>query len=167
MAPTKIGAINFISDSASNVHATAAVFQQFTDDRMEQIQDLGIAIGKGAHLLQYPRQRLQRVNLLVDLLEAKKISNARLPRVYYDAFQTVIAHGDSARAKIFVSRAIAARLVCEGEDSPSTLRIKRLAESPESHHSFGISRNWLQKDSKVPKGLSDKEFETWLWRQNA
>lgn len=159
--------LSFGFECTCNLCSLPSIHRMLSDDRMKQIRDLDITIGNGAHLLQYPQQHLQKVNLLVTLLEAEKISDARLPRAYYDAFQTVIAHGDSARAKIFANRAFAARLVCEGEDSPSTLQIKRLAENPEIHRLFGISRKWSQKETKVPKGLSDDEFETWLWRQNA
>jgi hypothetical protein len=100
------------------------------------------------------------------LLEAEQISDARLPRAHYDAFQTVIAHGDQARAKVFAGRAYAARLCYEGEGSPGTLQIRLLAENPKSHRLFGTSKQWRQNETKVPKGLGDERFEKWLWRQN-
>jgi len=114
----------------------------------------------------HPQQHLQQVRTLVGLLEAEKISDARLPRTYYDTFQTVIAHGDQARAKVFAERAYAARLCCEGEDSPTTLKMKRLVENTKSHQLFGTSKQWRQNETKVPKGLGEEEFEKWLWRQN-
>jgi hypothetical protein len=115
--------------------------------------------------MQRPQQHLQKVHLLVLLLETENISDARLPRAYYDAFQTVIAHGDQGRAKIFAERAYAARLCCEGEDSPATLKMRLLAESPKSHSLLGILKEWTQNETKIPKGLGDAEFEKWLWRQ--
>ncbi len=92
--------------------------------------------------------------------------DARLPRAYYDAFQTAIAHGDQARAKTFAERAYAARLCCEGKDSPATLQMKLLAESSKSHRLFGMSKKWRQNETRISKGLEDEEFEKWVWRQN-
>ena len=137
-----------------------------SDDRLEEIQHIDIAIGDGAHLMQHPQQHLQIVHSLVVILEAEEISDARLPRAYYDAFQTVIAHGDQARAKIFAERAYTARLCCEGEDSPATLQMKLLAESSKSHRLFGTSRKWIQNETKIPKGLGGEAFEKRLWRQS-
>jgi len=85
--------------------------------------------------------------------EAEQILDAKLPRAYYDAFQTVIAHGNQARAKVFAERAYAARLGCEGEDSPGTLQIRLLAEKPRSHQLFGTSKRWRQNETKIPKGI--------------
>ncbi len=86
-----------------------------SDNRPEEVRHLDDAIGDGVML--HPQQLLQQIHTLIRLLEAEQISDARLPRAYYDAFQTVIAHGDQMRAKIFAERAYAARLGCEGDDS--------------------------------------------------
>jgi hypothetical protein len=91
------------------------------------------------------------------------VPNARL---YYDAFQVNIAYGDQARAGIFADKAYQARLVCEGEDSPETQRVKAFALKPETHASYGLcSMKWRTKRGMVPKGLDAVQFEKWLFRQ--
>ena len=138
-----------------------------SDMRRKEIQGLDEMIGDGTHLILQPRQHLRWVHSLLSLLEAEGMSDASIPRAYYDAFQTVIAHGDQARAKIFAERAYAARVLCEGEDSESTLHMKDLVADPKSHRLFGSSSNWAQKTTKVPKDLESSDFEKWLWRQKS
>ncbi len=133
-----------------------------SDNRLEEVQHLDDVIGDGAHLMLHPQQHLQKVHALRRLLEAEQISDARLSRAYYDALQTVIAHGDQARAKVFVERAYAARLGWEGEDSPGILQIRLLTENPKNHRLFGVSKQWRQNETKVSKGLGDEESEKWL-----
>ncbi len=157
---------SFGFDCTCSLCSLPATERVLSDDRLEEIQNLDDVIGNGAHLMLHPQQHLQQVHTLIRLLEAEKISDARLSRAYYDAFQTVIAHGDQARAKVFAERAYAARLCCEGEDSPTTLKMKLLVENTKSHQLFGTSKQWRQNETKVPKGLGEEEVEKWLWRQN-
>ena len=157
---------NFGFDCTCTLCSLPAAERVISDNRLEEVQHLDDVIGDGAHLMLHPQQHLQKVHTLVRILEAEHISDARLPRAYYDAFQTVIAHGDQARAKIFAERAYAARLDCEGEDSPGTVQMRLLAENPKSHRLFGTLKQSRQNATKVPKGLGDEEFEKWLWRQN-
>ena len=156
---------NFGFDCTCSLCGLPEAERALSDDRLEGIQHLDDAIGDGAHLMLNPQQHLGKVHKLIRLLEAEHIQDARLPRAYYDAFQTVIAHGDQARAKVFAERSYAARVSCEGEDSPETLRMRLLAENPKKHQLFGTSKRWRQNEAKVPKGLGDEEFENWLWRQ--
>ncbi|KAG9191005.1 hypothetical protein G6011_09093 [Alternaria panax] len=87
-------------------------------------------------------------------------------RLYYDAFQIAITHNDQARASVFAGRAYDARMVCEGDDSPETRRMKDFRTNPDSHRNFGASKRWRTRKSAVPKGLSGYEFEDWLWRSH-
>lgn len=65
-----------------------------------------------------------------------------------------------ARARIFAERAYKARVICEGEDSPETLRVKSLALIPAVHSSFEVfSRKWKRTRDSVPKGLNTVEFK--------
>jgi len=157
---------NFGFDCTCSLCGLPAAERVVSDSRLEEVQNLDDIIGDGEHLKLHPQQHLQQVHTLIRLLEAEQILDARLPRAYYDAFQTVIAHGDQARAKVFAERAYAARLGCEGEDSPGTLQIRLLAEKPKSHRLFGTSKRWRQNETKIPKGLREDEFEKWLWRQD-
>ncbi|KUJ17999.1 uncharacterized protein LY89DRAFT_696453 [Mollisia scopiformis] len=93
-------------------------------------------------------------------------AGALVARLYYDAFQISIAHGDQARASIFADRAYQARVICEGEDSPETLRVKSLALKPAVHSSFeAYSRKWKSARDSVPKALDTVDFDKWLFRQ--
>ena len=151
---------NFGFDCTCSLCSLPATERVLSDNRLEEVQYLDDVIGDGAHLML--QQHLQKVHTLILLLEAEQISDARLPRAYYDVFQTVIAHGDQARAKVFAERAYAARAGCEGADSPGSLRIRLLAENPKSRRLFRTSKQWRQNETKVPKRLGDEEFEKWL-----
>jgi len=157
---------NFGFDCTCSLCSLPKTERGLSDDRLKEIQYLDDVIGDGAHLMLHPQEHLQKVYTLILLLEAEQISDARLPKAYYDAFQTVIAHGDQARAKFFAERAYTARLCCEGEDSPGTLHLRLVAENTKSHRLFETSKQWRQTKTKIPKGLGKEEFEKWLWRQN-
>jgi hypothetical protein len=85
--------------------------------------------------------------------------------LYYDAFQISIAHAGQARASVFAERAYQARLICEGEDSPGTARMKVFMQDPEQHPSFGESERWRMAKSALPHGIHEVLFEEWLWRR--
>jgi hypothetical protein len=88
-------------------------------------------------------------------------------RLYYDAFQIAITHGDQARASVFAGRAYEVRIVCEGDDSPETRRMKDFQAHPSTHHNSGVSKRWRTRKTAVPKELSAEEFEDWLWRSQS
>jgi hypothetical protein len=97
--------------------------------------------------------------------EYKGSAGALIARLYYDAFQISITHGDQARASVFAERGYRSRIICEGEDSPETQKIKNLMENPARHRNFGASKRWKAAKGLVPKGLDTDGFEKWLWRQ--
>ena len=92
-------------------------------------------------------------------------AGASIARLYYDAFQISITHGDQARASVFAARGQQSRVICEGEDSPETRKVKNLMENPAGHRNFGASTRWKTAKGLVPKGLDTGGFERWLWRQ--
>jgi hypothetical protein len=92
-------------------------------------------------------------------------AGALIARLYYDAFQISITHGDQARASVFAQRGHKSRVICEGEDSPETRKVKNLIENPTRHRNFGASTRWKTAEGLVPKGLDTGGFERWLWRQ--
>lgn len=92
-------------------------------------------------------------------------AGASIARLYYDAFQISITHGDQARARVFAERGHKSRVICEGEDSPETGKLKNLMENPAGHRNFGTSTRWKTTKGLVPEGLDAGEFERWLWRQ--
>ena len=84
---------------------------------------------------------------MFDLFE-EGIWDGRIPRAYKDAYDIAIESGDEPRARIFAERTYDARRLIEGDDSPVTIKMKRVAG--------GISAD-------APQGLGGVGFENWLW----
>lgn len=140
---------------------------QTSDARRLQVQHLDDAIGDSDRVMNRPDDCIADCHSLFQVLEKEYhggavASNARL---YYDAFQISITHGDQARASVFAGRAHKSRVICEGEDSPETRKMKSLMENPAGHMNFGASTRWKTAKGLVPKGLDAGGFERWLWRQ--
>ena len=76
---------------------------------------------------------------MLSQLQQEGIVHARVPRLYYDAFQILIANGDQARASVFAEGAHAMRIVLEGVDSPTTTRLNDLTRDPSAHTLYGTS----------------------------
>ncbi|KAF5876089.1 putative set domain-containing protein 5 protein [Botrytis fragariae] len=141
---------------------------QASDNRRTQIKNLDDAIGDPFRMRSNPQESLRDCYSLIQVLDQEfdGCAGALISRLYYDAFQISIAHGDQARASIFAERAYKARVICEGEDSPETLRAKSLALKPAVHSSFEVySRKWKSVRDSAPKGLDTVEFDKWLFRQ--
>jgi hypothetical protein len=134
-----------------------------SDERLEAIRSLDELIGDPFHLNEHPQEHLKLVHALVKALEEEHIADARLPRAYYDAFQTAITHGDTARATVFAERAYKARVCCEGEDSKASMHMKELMLKPTSHPAFDSSGQKAGGKGRVPKDLTGDSFENWLW----
>ena len=81
------------------------------------------------------------------LVYLKKRISGRIPRAYKDAYDVAIESRDEPRARVFAERTYDARRLIEGDDSPVTMRMKRVAE--------GLSAE--------AQGLSGVDFENWLW----
>jgi hypothetical protein len=104
--------------------------------------------------------------LLLEVLDEEYVGYAGIlnARVCYDAFQICIAHGDQARASVFAERSYEARVVCEGEDSPETQRMKAFAQKPATHFSFGMcSMKWKTSRAMIPKEMNQAQLQVWLF----
>jgi hypothetical protein len=137
-----------------------------SDQRLDEISQLDGRIGDGMSIVSTPLACLRNASRLLRLLEEEDVVDARIPRLYYDALQITIANGDQARAKVFADRAHTDRLVLEGDDSPETIRLKSFAADPAQHRLYGTSMKWKQATGKIPRGLSDRAFEDWLWMRS-
>lgn len=139
-----------------------------SDARRLEIQRLDEAIGNPFRIASRPKESLRDCHSLLQILKEEydgcaEVLNARL---YYDAFQISIAHGDQARAGVFAERAYKARVACEGEDSPATQRMQSFALKPADHDIFEeYSTKWKTKRNMIPKGLDTAQFEDWLFRK--
>jgi len=81
------------------------------------------------------------------LFEKEDIWDRSISRIYKDTYDITIESGDKPRAQVFAERTYNARRLIKGDNSPITMRIKRVAE--------GLSTEAL--------GLSGVDFENWLW----
>jgi hypothetical protein len=134
---------------------------QASDDRRKQIKDLDQAIGDPYRMMSKPQESLRNCNSLLRVLREEFDDCALLARLYYDAFQISIVHGDQARASVFAERGYKARIICEGEDSLETAKMKALALKPMNHSSFGAySTKWKSLRDEIPKGLGVMQFES-------
>lgn len=140
---------------------------QLSDARRVQIKHLDDAIGDPDRVMNTPGDCLADCHSLLQLLDEEYHGGAvsATARLYYDAFQISITHGDQARASVFAGRAYKSRGICEGEDSSETRKTKKLMEDPAGHWVYGTSKRWRTAKGLVPKGLDVGEFERWLWRQ--
>lgn len=139
-----------------------------SDDRRLLIQRLDEAVGDPGRMAARPADSLRDCHSLLQTLneEFGGHTGAHGCRLYYDAFQICIAHGDQARASVFADRAQRARVCCEGEDSPETKRMRELAARPAGHMSCSmLSSKWKTTRKMVPKGLDEAQFEAWLFRE--
>jgi hypothetical protein len=85
---------------------------------------------------------LHYVYKIIQLLQEKHIANARVPRADHDALQIAIANGDQSRAKVFVEKGYAVRLVLEGEDSKELKRMKVFIERSSTPGLYGTTHKW-------------------------
>lgn len=138
-----------------------------SDARRMRIEQLDEAIGDPGRTMIAPHRAIADGHELLKLIlqEYDGSSSPLEARLYYDAFQISIIHSDQARASVFASRGYDARCICEGKDSPETIRMKSLASNPIKHQSFGVSKRWRTMKTGVPNCLSEKEFEEWLWKR--
>lgn len=139
-----------------------------SDQRRRKIQVLDAQIGDADMVMARPVDSLHACHELYKLLveEHRSEVTASIPRLYFDAFQIAIAHGDQARAMEFAERAYKARVACEGNDNPATKKIKRLMQDPASHLMYGEgSMMWKTDRTSQPSQLDGDLFEKWLWYQ--
>lgn len=126
---------------------------KISDDRQLMMQFLDNAIGGSDAIMESPGTALSRCRDLLSLYEMEAITDPRVARVYYDAFQICITHGDQARASAFAQKAYDTRLYLEGEDSLDTQKMKSFMANPADHMSFGFSRRWKQLKEAVPENV--------------
>ena len=140
--------------------------RQISDDRRRRIQQLDEAIGDPSRVFTRPHECLADRHTLLRILkdEYGEATSPLTARLYYDAFQIAISHSDQARASVFAARAYDARMICEGEDSPETRKMKGLKNNPAGHLNIGASQQWKTAKGMIPKGLDDDAFEKWLWK---
>ena len=119
-------------------------------------------------MMKSPQKSLQDCYSLLQVLEQEfdGCAGALIARLYHDAFQISIAHGDQVCGHVCVERACKARVICKGGDSPETQRVKGLAAKPSDHTSVeAYSRTWGKERDAFPKGLDVVQFTKWLFKE--
>lgn len=162
--------MSFGFDCACSLCSLPPLELQASDDRRVRIQQLYASIGNASTMRNNPESSLKDcLSLLHTLQEEYGIcATPYIARLYYNAFQICISHGDFHRAITFADRSYRARLICEGEDSPETSRMKSFALEPKKHDSFGaFSMRWKTGEEKAPNGNDKVQFEKWLFRQDS
>ncbi|KAF2435328.1 SET domain-containing protein [Tothia fuscella] len=135
-----------------------------SDANYTRMAELDDSIGDSGRVRKTPEKALSDCRELLDLYRKEKISDARLPRLYYDAFQICIMHGDQARGREFALRCAKEWTICQGNDSEDVLEMLDYADFPSSHGGFGGSMKWEQSIDAIPRGKTEEEMEKWLWR---
>ncbi|VUC32635.1 unnamed protein product [Clonostachys rosea] len=138
-----------------------------SDNRRSRIQELDDQIGDPFRMMQNPVESLKDCHSLLQTLNAEYggYPGALMARLYYDAFQISIAHGDKARASVFAEKAYEVRLMCEGGDTPEAKKMKNLAANPSAHSSFmAYSSKWKNTKKKLAGEVDEEAFERWLFR---
>ncbi|KAG8167141.1 hypothetical protein KVR01_002830 [Diaporthe batatas] len=138
-----------------------------SDTRRLAMQDLDEAIGDPMRMATKPAESLRDCQTMLRTLDKEFAGHtgAHSCRLYYDAFQICVSHGDQARAGVFAEKAYQARVCVEGEDSPETQRMKSFSRKPSLHENHAkASTDWKTKKSMVPRGLDEAQFEVWLFR---
>lgn len=143
---------------------------QASDKRRADIERLDEMIGNPFTMMNSPQKSLAACHDLLRVLDKEYggVVISLLARLYYDAFQISVAHGDQARASVFAERAYTARVECEGEDSPETQKMKGLMQDPTKHSTFdAYSKKWRSTKTAKPRNLDAGSFDKWLWRLSA
>ncbi|KAL3418128.1 set domain-containing protein 5 [Phlyctema vagabunda] len=139
--------------------------RKLSDARLTKVQEYDDQIGDSRRVHLKPEDALADCRKLLTIYEEEGISDTRLPRLYYDAFQICVLHSDQARAKTFANRYRSLKVLAEGADSVDALEIMPFARKPSSHDSFGATKKWAQSLKQIPKDLDAENFEKWLWRE--
>lgn len=88
-----------------------------------------------------------------------------LSKVYWDAAQVTIAHGDLARGRIFAERALQGWRISCGSDSQPVINFGRIPQDPSRLSLYGMSKQWTTAVNEVPNQLEPTQFEDWLWKR--
>ncbi|PMD21115.1 SET domain-containing protein [Hyaloscypha hepaticicola] len=137
------------------------------DERMVEAEELDETIGDSKKVRFHAAEVLACCHQLARIYEEEGVKDDRLSRLYFDCFQVCNMHGDLARARVFAKQYCSAKKMAAGEDCIGLLEMKPFVKNPQKHESFGVTDDWKTKAESMPKGLGRREFERWLWREQA
>lgn len=133
------------------------------DQRRSNISKMDDAVGGGMLIAINPARTLKYCRQVLQLLPLESFQG-ELPRVYFDAFQVVLAHGDLARASAFMKLKIKFRRLYEGDDaSDLTPEHNAWVERPQSHYVYRAISNQWSTSLSMRREEDSAGFEEWLW----
>jgi hypothetical protein len=151
-------------DCRCEIYSLPSEKQKQSDARYSRAAQLDESIGNPKRVKMSPNLALADCYALFKLYNEEKITDNRLQRLYYDAFQICVMHSDQARARVFARRCAEARAVCEGDDSADVIEMIGYSEKPSTHASFGGSTKWKQAADAIPKDADGPKLKAWLWK---
>ncbi|EFX05031.1 set domain containing protein [Grosmannia clavigera kw1407] len=139
-----------------------------TDDRRILIQRLDDSLGDlyCSRFTPHESLRLVRTLLREFAVEYGGYAAVYAARLYYNAFQVTIAHGDILRATAFLQLSHEKTVLCHGYDHPNSAKLRTLAQVPQMSVGFLLcSRRWLRVGEKPPANMDSPEYTNWLFRR--
>ncbi|KAI1871694.1 hypothetical protein JX265_005680 [Neoarthrinium moseri] len=128
-----------------------------SDKHLRDAQALDERIGDSKRVKMQPEDALNDCRELLRVYEEEGITDLRVPRLYYDAFQICAMHSDAARASVFAESARIARELCEGPDSEEVANLKKLEAKPSSFENWGSTKRWKSETKDAAERYKNVE----------
>jgi hypothetical protein len=122
--------------------------RKHSDNRLNKLQAIDKSIGAFFWGDLEAKKALHLLHTMFGLFAEEGIWDASIARAYKDAYEIATEDDDNPRARVFAERAYDARRLIEGDDSPTTVKMKKAVED---------------LSVQAPPGLSEAGFEGWLW----
>jgi hypothetical protein len=135
-----------------------------SDARRAIIRLLQDQVGDGMLIMNDPSKALGMCRAALELMQLEGSQAWGLERIYYDAFQICICHGDMARAKAFIGLSIQAKKAWKGIDAAGLADQERLEREPKTHRLAFTTRRWAACNAHSGSGTPAEDQE-WLWRR--
>lgn len=137
------------------------------DEILKEIDHLDYLVGQCGlqGILSSPLRTLRYLDREIQLYNMTGPDDPGLSRVYMDAAQVAIAHGDLARGRIFAERAVRSWRISGGSDSKNVIKFGTLPQNPSQLQLYGMSMQWKTAVDDVPNAFESTELEDWLWKR--
>ncbi|KAJ6003540.1 SET domain-containing protein [Penicillium canescens] len=137
------------------------------DEILEEINHLDCLVGQHGleGILSSPLRTLRYLDREIQLYDMTGPDDPGLSRVYLDAAQVAIVHGDLARGRIFAERAVRSWRISGGSDDKNVIEYGALPQNPSQLPLYGMSMQWKTTVDDALNALGSTEFEDWLWKR--
>lgn len=137
------------------------------DEILAEIDRLDRLVGQRGldGMLSSPLRTLGYLDREIQLYDIMGADDPGLSRVYWDATQVAIVHGDLARGRIFAERAVRGWRISSGGDSQEVIQYGAWVRKPSQIPGYGLSMQWKTGVDEIPNTLESTEFEDWLWKR--